>query len=148
MRGILFGLLYQIVVAIGLIWVAGVARGASPAIKANVMLCAAGGVGLLLLAGLYAVRGADFEAISRSDVLQLAAASLLILVIGEALYLYGLAASSATTMAYTALAFPAICLIIEVALRRVPISSLTLRDYAGMALLAVGFALLASRSSP
>ena len=147
MRGIFFGLVYQVVVAIGFVWVAGVARDANSVLKANLMLCIAGVVGLFILLLFALVRSTEFSALSRSDMLHLAFASMLILVVGESVYLMGLSASNATTMASTALAFPAICLTLDVITRRIPLSSLTVRDYAGMLFLAIGFTLISSRSN-
>lgn len=145
MRGILFGLLYQLVVAVGFIWVAGLARDTNSILKANLMVCIAGVVAFLIVLFFALFRDTEFSTFSRSDLLQLGFASLLILVVGESVYLLGLSASNATTMGYTALAFPAICLALDVVTRRIPFSSLTIRDYAGFLFLVIGFALISSR---
>ena len=147
MRSILFGLLYQFVVAVGLVWIAEVARDANSVIKANVMLIVAGIFAFLILLSFALVCRTEFSALSRSDVFHLGFGAILILVVGESVYLTGLSGSNATTMAYTCLAFPAICLTLDVAMRRIPLSSVTLRDCAGIVFLAIGFALIASRSN-
>ena len=147
MRSILFGLLYQFVVAVGLVWIAEVARDANSVIKENVMLIVAGIFAFLILLSFALVCRTEFSALSRSDVFHLGFGAILILVVGESVYLTGLSGSNATTMAYTCLAFPAICLTLDVAMRRIPLSSVTLRDCAGIVFLAIGFALIASRSN-
>ncbi len=145
MSGLGLGLAYQVVVAIGFVWVAGVARNANPFLKANVMLAIAGVIASVVLVVFGVSRRAEFAEIAPADLAQLSLGAVLVLVLGESIYIAGLSASNATTMAYTALAFPAICLALDVALRRIPISSLTVTDYAGMVFLVMGFMLLSLR---
>lgn len=148
MSGLILGLLYQVVVAVGFIWVAGVARDTNPVLKASIMLGIAGVVASIVLLSFGVARRSEFAAISFPDLLHLSVGAILVLVVGEILYIAGLSASNATTMAYTALAFPAVCLVLDVMLRRISISSLTLQDYAGMLFLAVGFSLISARGNP
>lgn len=147
MKGILLGLGYQLTVAVGLVWVAGIARGASPILKANIMLGLGGLFAFVILGATALFRSHEMSVFTRGDVLHLALGAILILVIGESLYISGLSSTNATSMAFTALGFPAICLALEVALGRVSPTSFGVREYLGVALLVVGFVLVVPRAS-
>jgi len=53
-----------------------------------------------------------------------------------------------TTMAYTMLAFPVISLLMELALGRIKLSSLGVRDLAGFLLMAAGYVVIMSKPQP
>ena len=53
-----------------------------------------------------------------------------------------------TTMSYTMLAFPFVSLIAELALRRIKLSSLGIRDLAGFGLLVAGYVVIISKPQP
>jgi hypothetical protein len=88
---------------------------------------------------------AQLASLAPRDVVLLSMRSVLVLVIGEFMYIVGLRYSNLTTMSYTALAFPAVAIVLDVFLRREAISSLFApHSLIGIALLVVGFLLLMS----
>lgn len=147
-KGIVFGLLYNVVVAIGLVTIANVHTIKNDVLKSGFMLLIAGSVATIVAMTIFLVdktQVEQFKLLDKSNLIQIGIGSILVLVIGEALYISGLSASSATVMGYSALAYPATALIVEIAFKRVEFSSLTSKDLIGFAFLALGFILIASR---
>ena len=144
-KGIVLGLLFQVVSAIGYILISHVTVVTNNVLKASLALCTAGVIGFALTLYSFSSRIEKLSVLTDTNLLFLLAGSVVSLVIGQILYLTGLSVSNLTTMAYTALAYPAVALILEIALGRVKLASLTYRDLLGLALLVVGFLVLMSR---
>jgi drug/metabolite transporter (DMT)-like permease len=143
-KGIVLGMLYNVVVAIGFVLIGSVTTVKHDVFKACLMLCIAGSIALgmsiyFLLSGKVSMTSLDTQSL-----LYLALGSVLVLVVGDALYVTGLSASNATTLGYAALAYPAVTLIIEVFAKRISIHDLTLKDLLGFLFLAIGFLLISS----
>jgi uncharacterized membrane protein len=90
----------------------------------------------------------NLSSINKKDWFYLVTGSLFVLVIGYILYIAGLSASNVTTMAYTALAYPALALLIEIMLGKIKVSNLTIQEIAGFFFLVVGYIFLGSCCVP
>jgi hypothetical protein len=146
-KGVLFGLLYNLVVAIGLVTIADFTLVKNDLLKSWLMLCIAAAFALPLIGFLYWVGapGVQLPAGGIRVLWPLVVGSILALVIGEAVYIVGLSASSPTVISYAALAYPATVLIVEIVAGRVALQSLSFRDLVAFILLAAGFILIATR---
>lgn len=147
-KGLVYGLLYNIVVAIGLFLVAETRAIHGPVMKSSLMLLVGGIVSVPIVAAIVVTEHASVSELLFQNirtVVHIGIGAVLVLVVGEALYISGLAASNLTTMALAALTYPGIVLILEVATKRLDPRSLGFREVLGFALLSVGFILLTVR---
>src|SRR5258708_10617467 len=98
------------------------------------ILCTGGVIAAVATFYLQASGHIQLVALSGSDILFLILGSILILVVGEFLYIAGLSASNLTTMSFTALAYPIAALAFDLVLRRITLSSFTMRLIPGLQL--------------
>jgi len=144
-KGIVFGLLYQVTSAIGFILISNVTVVKSNVLKASLALCSAGILASVLALYFFSSGTEHLSVLTKRNLLYLILGAIFSLFLGQILYITGLFASNLTTIAYTALAYPAVALIMELTLGRVRLATLTVRDFGGLALLIAGFLLLMSR---
>jgi len=144
-KGLILGLLFQVVVAVGWSFIGSITGIKNDLFKAMLMLCVAGVVAAVVVLYLQVSGRSQFVTLSTGDLLFLVLGSIFALVIGEILYVAGLSASNLTTMGFTALAFPIVALVLDLILRRITLSSFTLRDLLGIVLTVMGFILLVYR---
>ena len=144
-KGLILGLLFQVVVAVGWAFIGGITGIKNDLFKAMLMLCVAGVVAAAVVLYLQVSGHSQFVTLSASDLLLLVLGSILALVVGEILYVVGLSASNLTTMGLTALAYPIVALLLDLVFRRIALSSFTLRDFLGIGFSVIGFILLMYR---
>jgi hypothetical protein len=72
----------------------------------------------------------------------------MVMFVAQAIYFFGVQASNMTTMALTMLAFPFISLILELILGRIRLSSLSIYDLVGFALVVAGYVVFVSKPLP
>src|SRR2546423_317223 len=133
-KGLIFGLLAQIVVAVGFTLIGSIKGIKNDLFKTMLILCIGGVIATVAAFYLQASGHSQFVALSGSDLLFLILGSILVFVVGEFLYIAGLSASNLTTMSFTALAYPVAALVLDLILRRITLSSFTLRDILGIGL--------------
>lgn len=146
-KGIVLGLLTQVVFAIGMVFIASATAVKNEVLKACLTLCFAGIVGSGIVAFLFLSGTEPLSVLGSKDVRYIAIGSAIAFPIGRILYMTGLSASNVTTMAYTALAFPIVSLILEVVLGRIKLTSLTIYDWGGLVLLIAGYVIMVSKKS-
>jgi len=144
-RGIVLGLLCQVVGAVGFILVMGVTSVKSALMRTCLTLGASGLVALGIAGYLFLSGKEQPPRLVRRDILSFVLGSVLALVVGHVLYFKGLALTNVTTMAYTTLAYPIVSLVLELVLGRVKPSALTLHDLAGFGLMAAGYVIIMSK---
>src|SRR5262245_32321580 len=133
-KGLILGLVYQVVVAVGWAIIGNITGVKNDLFKAMLMVCAASVIAAAVAIYLQVSGRSQLITLSGSDLLFLVLGSILVLVVGEILYVVGLSASNLTTMALTALAYPICGLVLDLILRRISLSSFSLRDFLGIAL--------------
>lgn len=144
-KGLVFGLLFQVVGAVGFTLIGNITGIKNDLFKAMLVVCVAAVVAVGVALYLQVSGHSQLVSLSASDLLFLVVGSILVLVVGQFLYLSGLSASNLTTMALTALAYPIVALVLDLVLRQVALSSFTLRDFIGIVLTVMGFILLTFR---
>ena len=143
-KGIMLGLLMQVISTIGYLLIAEVTAVKNELLKASLTSCFAGVVALVIAAYLVLSGTEQLSSLGLRDTLYLAIGSALGIVVAQAMYFAGISASNLTTVAYTMLAYPVIAMIGELILGRVELASLTVRDFAGFALLVGGYVIMVS----
>lgn len=144
-KGLILGLVAQAVVAVGFTLIGSVKGIKSDLFKTMLILCTGGVIAAVATFYLQASGHSQLVALSGSDILFLILGSILILVVGEFLYIAGLSASNLTTMSFTVLAYPIAALALDLMLRRITLSSFTVRDILGIGLSVIGFILLVKK---
>jgi len=144
-KGLVLGLVFQVVVAVGWTLIGNITDIKSDLFKTMLILCVGGVIAVAVVLYLQVSGRSQLVTLSGRDILFLVLGSTLALVVGEFLYVVGLSASNLTTMALTALAYPIVALVLDLVLRRVALSSFTLRDFVGIGLSVMGFILLVYR---
>jgi len=144
-KGLVLGLVFQVVVAVGWTLIGNITDIKSDLFKTMLILCVGGVIAVAVVLYLQLSGRSQLVTLSGRVILFLILGSILILVVGEFLYVAGLSASNLTTMALTALAYPIVALVLDLVLRRVALSSFTLRDFVGIGLSVMGFILLVYR---
>lgn len=146
-KGIVLGLLTQVVSAIGMVFIANVTTIKNDVLKASLTLCFGGVVALGIATYLFLSGTEPLSLFGSKDMLYLAIGSMIAFPVGHILYMAGLSASNVTTMAYTALAFPVVSLILELVLGRIKLTALTVHDWVGFALLVAGYVIMISKKN-
>jgi drug/metabolite transporter (DMT)-like permease len=144
-KGLVLGLVFQVVVAVGWALIGSITGIKNDLLKAMLVVCVASVVAVAVVLYLQVSGRSQLATLSGSDLLFLVLGSIFVLVIGQILYLLGLSASNLTTMGLTALAYPIVALVLDLVLRRIALSSFTVRDFVGIGLVVVGFILLIFR---
>lgn len=144
-KGLILGLVAQAVVAVGFTLIGSVKGIKSDLFKTMLILCTGSVIAAVAIFYLQASGHIQLVALSGSDILFLILGSILILVVGEFLYIAGLSASNLTTMSFTVLAYPIAALALDLMLRRITLSSFTVRDILGIGLSVIGFILLVKK---
>jgi len=117
--GIILGLLAQLSFAVGLAFINQADFGVNQYfIKSNLVLLFSGFISLLILVFLYATAGGNLSFVNWKNCKWLLIGSFLLLVVGEYFFIKGASVSGITTVAFTALAFPIIALLIDYATSR------------------------------
>jgi drug/metabolite transporter (DMT)-like permease len=144
-KGILLGILVQIISAVGYLVIVNVTSIKSELFRSGVMICFASVVAFIITA--YTVRSGQqtLSAIQPKEYVYIAVGSIMVMFVAQVVYFFGVQASNMTTMSYTVLAFPFISLIMELVLGRVKLSSLGIRDLVGFCLLVVGYIVIVSK---
>ncbi len=141
-RGIFLGLLAQIVFTTGFLFINQATSIRNQLFKTTLGLCFAGLLSLAIVTYFVWSGTEDFSGIRQNDLFYLAAGAVLIWVVGDTLAISGMAVSNITTVAYTAMARPAVALFLEYMLGQV---TPTPKDFIGFGCLAVGFAVILTR---
>jgi len=140
----MLGLLMQVISTVGYLLIAEVTAVKNELLKASLTSCFSGIVALIIIAYLVLSGTEQLASLGVRDTVYLATGSALGIVVAQAMYFAGISASNLTTVAYTMLAYPVIAMIAEVILGRVELASLSIRDFAGFALLVAGYVVMVS----
>jgi drug/metabolite transporter (DMT)-like permease len=147
-KGILLGILMQTISAVGYLVIMNITSIKSEWFRSGLMICFAGVVALIVT-GYTVVSGQQqLSAIQIKEYVYIAVGSVMVMFVAQVVYFFGVQASNMTTMSYTMLAFPVISLILELALGRIKLSSLGIRDFIGFALLVAGYVVIISKPQP
>jgi drug/metabolite transporter (DMT)-like permease len=147
-RGVLLGILLQCISAAGYLVIANVTSIKSELFRTGVMICSASVVALIATIYFLMSGQQELTAIRTREYVSIAAGSIMVMFVAQAIYFAGVKASNMTTMGYTMLAFPVISLILELVLGRVKPSSIGTYDLAGFALMAAGYVVIMSKPVP
>ena len=141
-KGILLGLASHIAFTVGFLFISQATFVKNQLLKTMLSLCFSAVLVAIIVAYLFLSGAEEASLLQHKDLRYLALGSVLVLVVGDTLFIAGLSASNVTVMTYTALASPAVALLLEASLGRI---RLTPRDLLGFALLALGFIVIARR---
>src|SRR5436190_15754010 len=97
-KGLVFGLLFQVVIAVGFSCIGSITGIKNDLLKAMLVLCVSGVIAVAVILYLQVSGRGQFVTLSGSDLLFLVLASILAVVVAEILYVAGLSASNLTTM--------------------------------------------------
>ena len=139
LKGILFGLVMQVISAVGYLIIANAMSIRSELFRTGLMICFACVVAVIVMVYTVSTGVQKLSEIESKDYLYIAIGSIMVMFIAQTIYFYGVKASNMTTMAYTMLAFPIISLILELIVGRIKLASLGIHDLAGFALMVAGY---------
>jgi len=140
-KGIFLGLLAQITFALGFILIAQATTPKNQLLRTSLIISFAGMIAIAVIV-YYITEFVSLVYFNKKDLVYLAIGAILVLMLGEGLYIKGIYDSDVTTVSYTALAYPAIVLIIESIMGR---HKLTIQDLLGFIVLAIGFIIIVSK---
>ena len=147
-KGILLGILTQIISAVGYLVIVNVTSIKSELFRSGLMICFASIVALIVT-GYTVVSGhQQLSAIQTKEYVYIAVGSVMVMFVAQVVYFFGVQASNMTTMSYTMLAFPIISLALELVVGRIKPSSLGIRDLVGFGLLVAGYVVIISKPQP
>jgi drug/metabolite transporter (DMT)-like permease len=141
-KGLVLGLVAQVAFTIGFIFIAHATFTKNPLLKTTLNLCFSGALAFAIVADFFLSGAEDVSVLGHKHMLFLAIGSVLVLIIGDGLFIEGISVSNVTTVAYTSLARPAVALILETLLGR---TTVTIQDFAGFVLPAAAFILISTR---
>jgi hypothetical protein len=144
-KGLAFGLLMQCMSAVGYLVMVNVTSIKSEWFRTGIMICFAAVVALVVTAYTVLTGQQSLSAIQPKEYVLIAAGSIMVMFVAQALFFFGVRAANMTTMALTLLAFPFISLILEIALGRIKLASLGSRDLIAFVLIAIGYVLFISK---
>ena len=147
LKGILFGLVMQVISAVGYLIIANAMSIRSELFRTGLMICFACIVAVIVMVYTVSTGVQKLSEIESKDYLYIAIGSIMVMFIAQTIYFYGVKASNMTTMAYTMLAFPIISLILELIVGRIKLSSLGIHDLAGFALMVAGYVVFMTKPS-
>ena len=147
-KGILLGILTQIISVVGYLLIANVTSIKSEVFRTGLMIVFAGVVALAAMGYVVLARQQCLAEIQAREYVYIAIGSILVMFVAQVIYFFGVQASNMTTIAYTMLAFPFLSLIFELILGRVKLSSLGIYDLAGFALVVVGYVVFTAKPQP
>ena len=148
LKGVALGILVQCISVVGYLMIANVTSIRSEVFRTGLMVVFAGVVALIAI-GYTVVSGQQrLAAIRAREYIHVAIGSILVMLVAQVIYFFGVQATSLTTLAKTMLAFPIISLIAELILGRVKLSSLGVHDLVGFALLVAGYVVTVSKPLP
>lgn len=147
-KGIMLGLLMQLISATGYMVIVNVTSIKSEWFRTGLMICSAGIVALVVTGYTVFSGQQQLSAIPVREYVIIAIGSIMVMFVAQALFFFAVQTSSMTTMSLTLLAFPIISLILELVLGRVKFSSLGMYDLAGFALMVVGYVVYLSKPMP
>lgn len=144
-KGLALGLLMQCMLAVGYLVMVNVTSIKSEWFRTAIMICFAAIVAVIVAAYTVISGRQSLASIQPKEYLAIAAGSILVMFVAQAVFFFGVRASNMTTMGLTLLAFPFISLALETALGRIKLSSLGLRDVIAFALIAIGYVVFISK---
>jgi drug/metabolite transporter (DMT)-like permease len=144
-KGILLGILMQLVSAVGYLVIVNVTSIKNEWFRSGLMICFASVVALIVTGYMVISGQQQLSAIKPKEYVYIAVGSVVVMFLAQVVYFLGVQASNMTIMSYTMLAFPVISLILELVLGRVKLSSLGIHDLAGFALLVAGYIVIMSK---
>lgn len=145
-KGLALGLLMQCLSAVGYLVMINVTSIRSEWFRTGIMICFAGVVAVFVTAYSVFSGRQSLAAIQPREYVAIAAGSIMVMFVAQAVFFFGVRASSMTTMGLTLLAFPFISLALELALGRIKLSSLGVRDLVAFVLIAAGYVLYVTKS--
>jgi hypothetical protein len=131
--------------AVGYLVIVNVTSIKSEWFRTGIMICLAAVVALMVTAYTVYSGQQQLSSIQPKEFVYLAAGSILVMFVAQALFFFGVQASNMTTMGLTLLAFPFISLILEIAVGRIKLSSLGMRELIGFVLIALGYVVYITR---
>jgi drug/metabolite transporter (DMT)-like permease len=141
-KSIVVGLIAQVVLAVAFLAITEVTFAKNQVFKATLLHSIAGLVACLIVALFFLPDLASSMTLAYRGAWYLVLLAGVSLVVGDILLIIGISLSNVTAVAYTALAYPGIVLILETLLGR---TAPTWQDLAGFVFLAIGFILVANR---
>ena len=141
-KGLILGLAAQVAATVGFLFIAQATFIKSPVLRTSLSVCLSGILALGIVAYFFLSGAEDLSVLGNKQLIYLAIGSVLLLIVGDSLFIAGISASNVTTVAYSSLARPAVALILETLLGR---ATLTIQDLVGFVLLAAGFVLISTR---
>ena len=139
LKGILFGLVMQVISAVGYLIIANALSIKNEFFRTGLMICFACVVAVIVMVYTVTTGTQKLSEIERKDYLYIAIGSIMVMFIAQVIFFFGVQASNMTTMSYTMLAFPIISLILELIVGRIKLSSLGIHDLVGFALMVAGY---------
>jgi drug/metabolite transporter (DMT)-like permease len=145
LKGILLGILMQIISAVGYLAIVNVTSIKNEWFRSGLMICFASVVALIVTGYTVFSGQQQLSAIKPKEYVYIAVGSIVVMFVAQVIYFVGVQASNMTTMSYTMLAFPVVSLVLELVLGRIKLSSLGIHDLAGFALLVAGYVIIVSK---